>query len=136
VDDAVLACRETRTMVEFGAKASTTITTNPTDGTTGSTISVPRKHQHRVYRDITWRQCAWSDLADYSLPTDARAWKNEGSGGETAAWNALVNRLPLVALPAGVLRYSTLLFEQKEEQQQKPIADDNGGNGSVSMQLE
>lgn len=132
VDNAELICRETRTMVEFGARTTTPPTTNPTEATSNSTIPVPRKHQHRVYRDITWRQCAWSDLADYNLPTDARAWKNEGSGGETAAWNGLINRLPLVDLPAGVPRYSMLLFEQ----QQKPIDDDDGGNSSVSMQLE
>jgi type 2A phosphatase activator TIP41 len=78
VDGTPLRCRETRTMVEFG--------------------DTPQSH--RVYRDITWRQCQWTDLIKYNLPTDARAWKNEGTT-ETPAWNALLNRLPIIPLPDG-----------------------------------
>jgi len=86
VDSLLLQCRETRIMVEFAS---------------------PSK-QHKVYRDITWRQCAWNELSGCNLPTDVRAWKNEGAP-ETAAWNALVNRLPIVPeLPEGFHKHSVL----------------------------
>ena len=88
VDGSLLKCRETRVMVEFISSSS----------------------HHKVCRDITWRHCQWADLPKYGLPTDARAWKNEGSA-ETAAWNALVNRLPSVDLPEGMPKHSVL--EQK-----------------------
>ena len=83
VDGTLLRCRETRTMFEFDTPS------------------------HRVYRDITWRQCQWTDLVNYNLPTDVRVWKNEGTT-ETPAWNALVNRLPLIPLPDGILKHSVM----------------------------
>jgi type 2A phosphatase activator TIP41 len=85
VDALLLQCHETRLMVEFAESS-----------------------KHTVYRDITWRQCAWSDLPGYNLPTDVRVWKNEGTT-ETPAWNALVNRLPILSdLPEGLHKHSVL----------------------------
>ena len=134
VDNAELICRETRTMVEFGTRTSNTTSTSTTAKQQG------RQHSHAVYRDITWRQCAWSDLAGvYNLPTDVRAWKNEGGGTETAAWNALVNRLPIVDLPPGMPRYSMLQVVEQEgegEQQRQELPASDDVNGSVSMQVE
>jgi hypothetical protein len=97
VDGTLLRCRETRTMVEFG--------------------DTPQSH--RVYRDITWRQCQWTDLIQYNLPTDARAWKNEGTT-ETPAWNALLNRLPIIPLPDGIFKHSVM-----EEQVHNSLEPEN-----------
>lgn len=73
VDNLVLRSRECRVMIDFVSQ--------------------------KVCRDVQWRECEWEKLAEHNLPTDVKAWKNEGNGTETAAWQALVNRLPTVKPP-------------------------------------
>jgi len=72
VDNMLLRSRECRIMVDFVSQ--------------------------KICRDIQWRQCEWDALEENGLPTDVRAWKNEGQQ-ETASWNSLVNRLPVVKPP-------------------------------------
>lgn len=88
VDGLLLRSRETRVMVEFD-------------------------ESQRIYRDVSWRECAWKDLPGWGLPTDVRAWQNEGSSVETPAWQALVNRLPRVeTLPEAVEAHCVLEIQE------------------------
>jgi type 2A phosphatase activator TIP41 len=98
VDGVVLTSRETRIFVDFGSQDNSL----------------------RVYRDITWRQAWWKDLARKGLPTDVRAWKNEGPT-ETAAWQALVNRLPLDELPNDLVAHSILQLKNDKMETTKRI---------------
>ena len=82
IDGVLLRVKETRLVVEFG------------DETT-------------VHRDVLWRECHWSKLEEYQLPTDIKAWRNE-DGVETPAWQGLINRLPLVSLPDSIPQFARL----------------------------
>lgn len=85
VDSVLLRCRETRLLIDFFGL-------------------VPK-----IYRDVTWRECAWDELKRYGLPVAVREWSCEDSG-ETAEWNQLVQSLPLVELPDGILQHAVLEF--------------------------
>lgn len=63
-----------------------------------------------VYRDISWRECAWEDLPQYGLPNSVRAWSCEQ--GETPAWNNLVQNIPEIELPEGMIRHSVLEYNK------------------------
>jgi TIP41-like family len=113
VDGAWLRCRETRIFVEwsndhFNSNCTKKDTHSNTKHATATSLSQPC--HPRVVREITWRECAWKDLAKYHLPTDVRVWKNEGTNNaeDAAKWNTLVNRLPQIPLPNGMHRYSVL----------------------------
>jgi hypothetical protein len=82
VDEVVVRCRETRVLVDFfGMKP-------------------------QVYRDVTWRECFWNQLAENGLPTDARSWRCDV---ETPAFNDLLKRLPEVSLPKGIPNHAVLV---------------------------
>lgn len=83
VDNVIVRTRETRLLVDFFGI------------------------QPHIYRDITWRECTWEDLAAHNLPTDVKSWHTE-QGRETPEWNALVKQLPEVALPKGVYKNAVL----------------------------
>jgi hypothetical protein len=62
----------------------------------------------QLYRDVTWRECSWDELAANGLPTSVNAWSYEN--GETAEWNNLIQRLPEVKLPDGILPHAVLEY--------------------------
>lgn len=70
--------------------------------------------QPQVYRDLTWRECAWNDLAKHGLPTAIQAWSCDGDGsgghGETAEWHNLVQQLPEVSLPDDFIQHAVLEY--------------------------
>ena len=72
--------------------------------------------QPQVYRDVTWRECAWKDLAKHGLPTAVQEWSCEGDGsggvgnGETAEWHSLVQQLPEVSLPEDFIQHAVLEY--------------------------
>ena len=82
VDNVVVRSRETRLLVDFfGLKP-------------------------KIYRDVTWRECKWNEMADHGLPTDIRSWSIEG--GETQEWNMLVQKLPVMDLPGDIYKHAVL----------------------------
>jgi len=90
VDNVILRLRETRVLVDFFGI------------------------QPKIYRDITWRECKWEDLASHNLPTAVRAWNNEQSG-ETPEWQGLVQKLPAITLPDGMIQYAVLEYGDDDE---------------------
>jgi hypothetical protein len=62
----------------------------------------------QVYRDVTWRECSWDELAANGLPTSVNAWSCEN--GETAEWHSLIQRLPEVKLPEDILPHAVLEY--------------------------
>jgi type 2A phosphatase activator TIP41 len=60
----------------------------------------------QLYRDITWRECPWQELTKYGLPTDVRAWTQEGDGGtETPGFSMMLSKLPKVDLPEDIMEH-------------------------------
>jgi TIP41-like family len=90
VDHVIVRVRETRILVDFFGI------------------------QPQVYRDVTWRECAWEDLGEHGLPTTVTAWTcSEGNGSnspEAVEWHNLIQRLPKVSLPEGVMPYAVLEY--------------------------
>jgi hypothetical protein len=88
VDHVVVRVRDTRLLVEFAT--------------------------HTLYRDVTWRECAWEDLAAHQLPTDVRAWTHEHDVAEPAtALAQLQQRLPVVndsQLPRDIYAHAKLSY--------------------------
>lgn len=85
VDNVVVRSRETRVLVDFfGIKP-------------------------QIYRDVSWRECEWSELPAHGLPNDVKAWTCEN--GETEAWSNLVQNIPLVDLPEGMLANAVLEYK-------------------------
>jgi hypothetical protein len=82
VDQVLIRVRECRLLVDFGAQ--------------------------RLYRDVSWRECAWEDLESHVLPTDIRAWKQEDQ--ETPAFNYMLNKLPATALPKDIPAFAELSY--------------------------
>jgi hypothetical protein len=64
--------------------------------------------QPQVYRDITWRECSWDELASHGLPSSINAWSCEN--GETAEWHSLIQRLPEVKLPDDIIPHAVLEY--------------------------
>jgi len=82
VDEVFVRVRETRVLIDFfGMKP-------------------------QVYRDVTWRECNWVDLAKHGLPTDVRSWVYEGK--ETPEWSDLLKRIPETNLPKGLAKHAVL----------------------------
>jgi type 2A phosphatase activator TIP41 len=82
VDHVVVRVRECRLLVDFGAQT--------------------------MYRDVTWRECPWHDLAAHGLPTEVRAWT---SSTEAPAFMQLLSKLPTVdSLPRDLLPYAKLSY--------------------------
>ncbi len=78
VDQVLIRVRESRWLVQFG-------------GT--------------IFRDVTWKECRWDDLAQYRLPTDVKAWTQNEAYAPPEAVAALakqVQQLPVVSLPKSV----------------------------------
>jgi hypothetical protein len=65
-----------------------------------------------VYRDVTWREGFWSQLAELGLPTDVRSWRLEV---ETPAFNDLVRRLPEVDPPKSIHKHAVLVPSSQRE---------------------
>jgi type 2A phosphatase activator TIP41 len=87
VDEVVVRCRESRVLVDFfGMKP-------------------------QVYRDVSWRECYWNQLAEQGLPTDVRSWRCDV---ETPAFNDLLKRLPEVVLPKGIHRHAVLVSSSSQ----------------------
>lgn len=85
VDEVVVRCRETRVLIDFfGMKP-------------------------QVYRDVSWRECAWEQLKELGLPTEVRSWRFDV---ETAAFNEQLKRLPEVPLPKSVPKHAVLVSDQ------------------------
>ena len=85
VDSVLVRCRETRVLVDFfGLKP-------------------------KIFRDVTWRECEWSNLEAYGLPSSLRDWSCE-TGSETSEWNKLLQSLPEVELPEGMIRHAILEY--------------------------
>ena len=63
----------------------------------------------KLYRDITWRDCLWSDLEQHNLPTDIRAWKQEDIQ-ETPTFNFMLNKIPLTPLPKDMPAHAELSY--------------------------
>jgi type 2A phosphatase activator TIP41 len=99
VDDVVVRLRETRILVDFfGMKP-------------------------RIYRDVTWRECWWDDLAANGLPTDVKSWSNE-QGRETPEWSMRLKSIPEIDLPEHICKYAVM-----------ENGDANGGIGDALMEV-
>jgi type 2A phosphatase activator TIP41 len=86
VDGVLLRVRECRMLVDFG--------------------------RHKLFRDITWRECKWEDLATHDLPTDLKAWAPEGNK-ETPAFLYLLSKLPQTNLPNNLDAYAEMMLPRK-----------------------
>ena len=88
VDNIILRIRETRILVDlFGIKP-------------------------QIYRDVTWRECAWDKLKEHNLPDDVRSWQHNGP--EDAAWHAQLQKIPEVDPPKDVvMKYAVLEYSGK-----------------------
>lgn len=82
--------------------------------------------QPQIFRDVTWRECAWSDLPAHGLPNDVRAWTCEN--GETEAWNNLVQNIPRATLPTGMLAHSVLEYGNQASSAIKPSVASSSSN--------
>ena len=78
VDSVILRVRETRIFHEFKTK--------------------------KIIRNITWRECPWSQLQSLKLPTDVKSWTG-------ANIEKYIGRLPLLKLPASVLQDSWICLD-------------------------
>lgn len=83
VDNVVVRLRETRTLVDFFGISP------------------------KIYRDVSWQECYWGDLAGNGLPTDIRSWHYEGN--ETPEWHSLLKRIPEAILPKGIYEHAVLV---------------------------
>jgi hypothetical protein len=91
IDHVLLRVRECRFLVDFGAQ--------------------------KLYRDITWRQCPWDELGNHGLPTDLRAWTQEGDDGgmEAPAFAMLQSKLPTVnKLPEDLMNHAECSYYAEE----------------------
>lgn len=98
VDQVVVRCRETRVLVDLTTtNNNSTTTTNP-----------------RLHRDVTWRECAWDELATHGLPPDVRTWQlMEDRGTETPEWQSMLQKIPLVPeLPEGILAHAVFVANE------------------------
>lgn len=80
VDEVLVRVRETRLMVDFGS--------------------------HKLYRDVTWRECHWENLTGHHLPNSVKAWthnETQPHSTDPAAFAQLLQRVPLVPLPEDIL---------------------------------
>ena len=94
IDHVLLRVRECRLLVEFSTQT--------------------------IFRDITWRECAWKDLPLHHLPTEVRAWTTISTvvpdgeqHAETPAFLHLLSKLPLVGddqLPNDLTRHAQLSY--------------------------
>ena len=104
VDHVVLRTRDARWLVDF-------------------------EQQHTIFRDITWRQVHWDELAKLSLPHQVRDWtsptevqqqsqsqqqaSSSSPGEHQQRFEALLNQIPLVPakdIPSDLPRHSKLMF--------------------------
>lgn len=88
VDNVILRVRETRLLIDFfGMKP-------------------------QIYRDVSWRECAWENLASHGLPVDVRPWHHVGR--DTAEWQQLVRSLPEVDPPKDIIyKFAVLEYSGK-----------------------
>jgi type 2A phosphatase activator TIP41 len=88
VDNVVLRCRETRLLIDFfGMKP-------------------------QIYRDVSWRECSWENLAEHGLPTEVRPWHHNGR--DTAEWQQLVRSLPEIDPPKDIIyKHAVLEYPSK-----------------------
>jgi hypothetical protein len=90
VDNVIVRVRETRVLVDFfGLKP-------------------------KIYRDITWRECHWENLADNGLPSDVKSWSCDpitSSPQKTQEWQSLLQQLPEVRLPKNFVQYAVLDYK-------------------------
>jgi type 2A phosphatase activator TIP41 len=94
LDNVLLRVRECRLLVEFETQT--------------------------LYRDITWRECAWADLASHNLPTDVRAWTTQEQHKETPAFAYLLSTLPLVTeLPRDLPKHAELSYAKNTPQHER-----------------
>ena len=113
VDHVLIRVRETRWMVHFTTTTSMgenpRLATTARPATTRTTI-VPRRTPHAgvIYRDVTWRECPWQDLATFQLPTNVQAWtQNEAwKPHDAAAFAQLLQKIPTVDLPSHLSAHS------------------------------
>jgi hypothetical protein len=65
---------------------------------------------------VTWRECAWEDLAENGLPTEVRAWQNDDDGRDDATWQAQLARIPEVEPPKDVvMKYAVLEYASRPD---------------------
>lgn len=85
VDQVLLRVRDTRVLLEFGDECKS-----------------------KVFRDITWRECAWEDLSKHGLPTDLRSWCPETGSVTENVWQAQTMKIPVVELPSDLPAHAVL----------------------------
>jgi len=109
VDNVVVRVRESRLLIDFfGIKP-------------------------QIFRDVTWRECYWENLAANGLPTDVRSWTiNTGDAGTL---HALVQKLPEVDLPSGVFKHAMLEPEHTPGASASQLQMSNGGGSSNIYEL-
>lgn len=91
VDNVLVRVRETRVLVDFfGLKP-------------------------QVFRDVSWREVKWEDLASRNLPTDVRPWHLQGR--ETPEWNELIRQIPEIELPRGIFKHAVLRVDKGDGSQ-------------------
>lgn len=88
IDKVLLRLRETRLMIDF-------------QGSKGG--------DHEIYRDVTWRECPWKELAKHKLPDNVKVWCREGP--ETPQQAQLMSKLPEVSPPDNIPKYAKLKMD-------------------------
>lgn len=96
VDQVLLRVRETRVLVELTASDK------------------DNRDARKIYRDVSWRECAWNELASRGLPDNVKAWtfdEQQQQPQEAAAFAQLLQRLPLVDLPDEISAHAELVYQ-------------------------
>jgi type 2A phosphatase activator TIP41 len=87
VDNVVVRVRETRLLIDF--------------------FGITPK----IYRDVTWRECYWEDMAANGLSTDVRSWTLKSN--DPAAFHANLQKLPEIQLPSKIFKHAMLEPDKK-----------------------
>jgi TIP41-like family len=99
VDNVLIRVRESRWMVEFSS-----VSKPGTEQQPQQQQQPPPPQTIVIYRDVTWRECAWKQLAAHQLPTNIQAWtQNEAWQPQDAvAFAQLLQKVPIVTLPPDI----------------------------------
>lgn len=97
IDQVLMRVREVRWMIEFSKGDNTGKNNNPCT----------------LYRNISWKECPWEDLAKYQLPTTVQAWTlteawNQSDPKAAARLAQLVQGLPTASLPPHLPAFSRM----------------------------
>ena len=84
-----------------------------------------------IYRDVTWRECAWRDLKSVGLSTDPKTLHFDGK--ENADWQSMLRKIPEVDPPKGVLRYAMLEAPAQNSKKAAALTPSRGAGDDGSL---